>query len=40
VTWPNGQRYAATVAQTKADKVLCTFEGGQQQWVDASAVSA
>ena len=40
VTWPNGQRYGATVVQVEADKVLCTFDGGQQQWVDASSVSA
>lgn len=39
MTWSDGQRYPATVAQAAPGQYLCAFPNGQQHWVAAQWVS-
>ena len=39
VTWSDGQRYGATVAQVAPGQYLCLFPNGQQHWVAAQWVN-
>ncbi len=40
VTWSDGNRYPATVAQVAQGQYLCAFPNGQQQWVPATHVAS